>query len=68
MSYSAAKTAKKTAPAFIVIILVNSLQVFLKAKNIIIDETTIWTIAATGLGAIQGFMNWIKHHKEKPLI
>jgi len=63
-TYSFAKTVTKAAPPFIVIILENALKAALNAAGIALDDQTLYAIALAGLGAVTGFINWIKNRKK----
>ena len=62
--YSPGKTAWKAAPPFIIIVLVNAAKAALQAAGIIVDDTTLFSAALAGYGALTGFINWIKNRKK----
>ena len=64
IKYSISKTLGKAAPSIIVLVLVRVLKIALDAAGVTIDDTTLYSIAMAGVGAVTSFINWLKHRKD----
>lgn len=62
--YSITKTAAKAAPSFVVILLVQAAKAALQAAGITIEESQLYAVALSGMGALTAFINWMKNRKK----
>lgn len=62
--YSIQKTATKAAPPFIIMLIVQAAKAALQSTGVTIDDTTLYTIALGGYGAIIGFINYLKNRNK----
>lgn len=65
MKYNPFKTARKSVPPLIAIVIIKSAMEAARSAGIHIDESVLWEISALIYSGVIAFVNWMKNHKRK---
>jgi hypothetical protein len=65
MNYSPLKTAGKTVPPLLLIVIARAAIAAAESHGAKIDESQYWTAATVLYGGFIAFTNWLKNRKKK---